>query len=191
MKYLKYFLLFLLLLLIIFFGRGLLTPSVSYESEITVDKDIKETWAVMADESRMPEWIEGFVKSELVSGTPYTVGAVSNFYINQGGQETIMKGTVKSAKVNDHFTMLYSMGFMDMEYGMNLEEKGDQTVIKSISTTKGNGLFAKSILSFMGKGMKAQEDKNLASLKNVIQTNTKDYFPEAIIQTSDGVIIEN
>jgi hypothetical protein len=56
-------------LVIIFIGRVLLTPSVSYENEILVDKSVKESWAVMSDELTMPKWIKGFQRSELVSGT--------------------------------------------------------------------------------------------------------------------------
>ena len=59
MKYLKYFIVFIALLLLFFIGRGLLTPSISYNSEITVEKSIEESWAVMNDESKITEWLKG------------------------------------------------------------------------------------------------------------------------------------
>ena len=44
--------------------------------------------------------------------------------------------------------------------------------------------MSKSILSFMTKSMKAQEEENLKNLKNVIDNNTKNYFPAPIIEST-------
>ena len=81
MKILKWVLGIILLLIIIFFLLGVFTPSVSYSSEITVDKSVTESWSVMQDESKLDQWITGYVKSEQLSGTPGTVGAVSNIHV--------------------------------------------------------------------------------------------------------------
>ena len=66
MKFLKYLLIIIVLLAIIFFGKGFLTPAVSYESEVIVNKPVKEAWSVMSDESRVSEWLKGITKMELV-----------------------------------------------------------------------------------------------------------------------------
>jgi len=63
-----------------------------------------------------------------------------------------------------------------MDYEMLLSESAGKTTIKSKSTTRGNGLFAKSLISFMPSSMKAQEDKNMNTLKKLINENTKQYF---------------
>jgi len=177
MKYLKYLLYLLIILALIFFGKGLLTPSISYESEITVNKSAKEAWAVMQDEVNLPKWIQGFKKIELISGTPNTVGAVSKVYIEEAGQESIMEETITALTPNQKMAMTFTMDFMDMDYEMLFTEKDGKTNILTKSTTKGNGLFAKSIVSFMPGAMKAQEDANLVNLKKLIEENTKDYFP--------------
>ena len=41
MKYLKYLLIIVTLLVVLFFGKGFLTPAVSYECEVMVNKPIK------------------------------------------------------------------------------------------------------------------------------------------------------
>ena len=172
------------MLTLLFVGKGLLTPSVSYESQITVNKPANECWAVMSDEANLPKWIKGFKRTELVSGTANTVGAVSNIYVEERGEEMVMEETITAIKPYEKMAMTFTMDFMDMDYEMLFEEQGDQTTITTKSTTVGNGMLAKSIISFMPSAMKTQEDENLNSLKKLIEDNTKDYFPETVVDTS-------
>ncbi|MFD2564617.1 SRPBCC family protein [Aquimarina rubra] len=183
MKYLKYLLFLIIVLALIFFGKGMLTPSVSYESEIVVNKPANEAWAVMSDESNLPKWIEGYKRTELVSGTANTVGAISNVYVEDNGQEMMMEETITALKPNEHMAMTFTMDFMDMDYEILFKENDGKTNISSKSTTMGNGIFSKSLISFMKGFMKEQEDKNLSNLKRVIEENTKNYFPEPEIET--------
>ena len=186
MKVLKYVLAFIGILLLFFFGKGLLTPSVYYECEIEVNKSAKEAWAVMSDEEYLPQWIEGFQKAELVSGKENTVGAVSNVYIDQDGQKSVMKETISNIKLHELMAMDFTTDFMNMEYQMTFVENAGKTTIKTTSKTIGNGLLAKSMISFMPSAMQAQEEKNLGSLKKLIDNNTKDYFPEPTINLEES-----
>ncbi len=169
MKYLKYLVGILILLPLIFFLRGLVTPSVSYDSSLTIDRPVSEVWSVMQDEATLPDWIEGYQRSEHVSGVRGEVGGVSHVYVEQGGQESMMKETITELIPNQKMAMLFSMDFMDMDYEMILEDQGSQTLITSRSVTRGNGLFAKSMVSWMKGGMKKQEDKNMAKLKSLVE----------------------
>jgi len=179
MKILKYLLGLILLLVLIFFGRGLLTPSISYSTEITVDKNAEEAWAVMSDDSILPEWIAGFKKMELVSGEKNTVGAVSNIYIEEGATKMVMQETIKEYDPLKRIAMEFTMDFMNIDYSMDYAEKDGKTTLKSSTVTKGNNLFARSMLSFMQGGMKKNEDLNMGNLKRIINENTKNYFQEA------------
>ncbi|MCP4971367.1 MAG: hypothetical protein GY932_12345 [Arcobacter sp.] len=66
MKYLKYLLYLVIVLVIVFFAKGFLTPSISYENEVTVNKSAKEAWAVMSDEENLSKWIKGIKKIDLL-----------------------------------------------------------------------------------------------------------------------------
>jgi len=186
MKFLKYLLILILLLVIVFFAKGFLTPSIQYDSTVTVNKSAKEAWAVMSDEANLPKWIEGFKRSELTSGHANTVGAKSNIYVDQGGQEMVMEETVTAIKENEHLGMTFTMDMMNMDYDMHFEEKDGKTTITSKSKTTGNGLVNKSMVSFMSGMMKSQEDKNLKSLKKLVDENTKDYFSSPTIGVTRG-----
>ncbi|AXT58381.1 SRPBCC family protein [Aquimarina sp. AD1] len=178
MKYLKYLLYLIIVLTLVFFGIGFFTPSVSYENEITVNKPASESWEVMSDVANLPKWIKGFKRTELVSGTPNTVGAVSNVYVDNSGEEMVMEETITAMKLHEHMAMTFTMDFMDIDYEMFFKEAGGKTIITSKSNIKGNSMWAKSLLSFMPSSMKTQEDENLENLKKLIEENSKNYFSE-------------
>jgi len=92
-------------------------------------------------------------------------------YIEEQGEEMIMKETVTAVKENEHLAMTFTMDFMDMDYDIYFKEQNGKTVITSKSTTTGNGVIAKSMISFMKGSMAAQEDENLMNLKNLIEGN--------------------
>ncbi len=188
MKYLKYLLTALVLLALTFVSIGVFKPAVSYDCEVMVNKPAKEAWAVMSDETRMSEWIKGYKRIELIKGEKNTVGAVSNVYVEENGQEMVMQETITKFQPNEAIGMQFSMdGFMDMNYEMSMEEVDGNTKIKTTSTTTGNGFFAKSMVALMGGSMKAQEDENLGNLKKVIEANTKNYFLEAQLEAVEEV----
>ncbi len=185
MKILKILIAVLALLIIGFFALGFITPSVEYSSTIIVDKPIEEAWAIMADETRVTEWLEDVKRMEPVSGTPNTVGAVSNIYVDNNGEEMMMQETITKYEVPSTIAMTFTMDFMDMDYEMTLKEKDGKVEITSHSKTIGNGAVAKSIVAMMPSAMKAQEDTNMNNLKKVINENTKNYFPEAALQSPE------
>lgn len=113
---------------------------------------------------------------EHISGTPGTVGAVSNVYFDNDGQSMSIKETITDIVPNKSISMLYESDFMNMEYQLNLTSIDGKTKINSITTAKGNGIISKSIMALMGSSLKEQEDTNLSNLKKTIEENTKNYF---------------
>lgn len=169
MKILKYTLALLLLFILFVVVRGLLTPSINYSTSITVDKSVQDVWAVLNDESSLGQWLDGYVKTEHISGTKNTVGAVSNIYmLDPKGNEMMMQETLKEIIPNKKVAMHFTMGPMIMDYDMTLETVGAQTKVTSNTVTSGTGLM-RLMTPFMKGGMKTNEDKNMASLKRVIE----------------------
>lgn len=178
MKILKYLISIVLILALIFLAIGIIVPSTTYDSQITVNKSFNEAWAVMSDESKLPLWLNGYMKSELVSGTANTVGAVSNIHFNQDGQEMIIQETITKIVPNELIAMRFNADdFMLMDYAMHFTESDGKTTIKSQTTTTGQGMMAKSMVALMKNTMITQEETNMASLKKIIEENTTNYFP--------------
>ncbi len=178
MNYLGYIIGMIVTLVIGFLALGLIKRKIAYDCEIMVDKPIEEAGYVAQDEERMSEWLEGFKKIEHVSGTPKTVGNVSNVYFAINGKEMIVKRTITGIKLFESMESLSETAFMNMEYTVKMTAIGNKTKISSSTTVKGNGIFARSMIVFMGGSLKKQEETNLVKLKNTIEANTKKYFPE-------------
>ena len=175
MKFLKYLLGALAVLIIAFLVLGLIKPSISYERDITVEKPLEESWAVIQDEEKLPEWLSGFQRIEHVSGTPGTVGAVANVYFDDNGQTMSIKETITALVPNESISMTYASDFMDMEYTMTMTAVEGQTTISTFTIAKGNGMFSRSIMALLAGSIEQQEETHLSSLKRTIEQNTKAY----------------
>ena len=75
---------------------------------------------------------------------------------------------------------------MNMDYRVDFNEKDGRTHIKSSTIAEGQGLFMKSMLSFMTGTMQTQEDENMNNLKKVIEENTTNYFPELVVESAEN-----
>lgn len=159
-----------------FFLLGLIKPSISYDSEIIVEKPVAESWAVSQDQEKLGEWLAGYIKVEPVSGTPGTVGAVSNVYFDNKGQEMVIKETIKDLVPEKSMSMLFENDFMNMDYIMSVTPVDGKTKINSSTTAVGNSWISRSMLAIMGSTLIEQENTNLAMLKKAIEQNTKNYF---------------
>ena len=181
MKYIKYVLVALVLLFLFFILLGVFKPTVNYSNEILVNKSFTECWLVSQDEEKMSEWLEGFIRMEHVSGTPGEVGAVSDVYFDNNGQEMTIRETITKIVPNESISMNFASDFMDMDYQISMEPEGDQTKISSSTSAKGNGMISKSIMALISGSLVAQEETNLANLKKTIENNTKNYSTEEVV----------
>lgn len=183
MKFLKYALGIILLLVLLFIAKGFITPTISYDSEITVDKSVEESWAVMNDESKTSQWLKDIKKIEHAGGEKGKVGAVTHYTFEDNGNESIVVETIKSIDPGKSISMDFVMeGVMTMDYKVEFMDENGKTKIKSATTTKGEGMMMRSMVSFMTGTMQAQEDENMANLQKLINENTTDYFPAPVVE---------
>ena len=85
--------------------------------------------------------------------------------------------TIKSIRPNEGISMDFVMeGVMEMDYKVDFTSKDGKTLVKSFTTTKGSGMFMRSMVAFMTGTMQAQEDENMNNLKKLIEENTTDYL---------------
>jgi carbon monoxide dehydrogenase subunit G len=177
MKYLKYILGILAILVVGFFLLGLIKPELSYECEIMVDKPLAESCAVSQDIEKMPDWLPGFQKIEHVSGSPGTVGAISDVHFITDGQEMTIRETITDIVPDESISMSFASDFMDMDYKLTMTAIDGKTKISSNTTAVGNRMVSKSLMALMGNTIKIQEETNLTNLKKTIEKNSKNYFP--------------
>lgn len=180
MKILKYSLYVVIVLVILFFATGLMSPSVGYGHEITVDKPIEEAWAVTQDESKYKLWLEGYKSMELLSGQKGAVGSTYKVIVNpgEGQQDFEMIETVTSIKEFDHVKMSFDSDVMDFEQIITFKENNGKTTITTDSKVIGKNIVSRSLFAIMEMitgSFTAQETKNIEALKRVIENNTTSY----------------
>lgn len=182
MKILKYLFYLTLGLVVIVLAVGLLKPSVSYGHKISVNKPIKEAWAVTQDESKFDQWLEGFKSIELISGEKNAVGSKYKVIVDPGeGQpEFEMIQTVASIKEFDHVTLSFDSDFMDFEQTISYSEENGLTTVETDSKVFGKNIITRAMFAIMEMftgSFHAQETKNIEALKKLIEENTTDYYP--------------
>jgi hypothetical protein len=180
MKALKYILIAIAVLIFLFFAMGLLNDSVSYGSEIVVDKPVEEAWAVGMDDSKYPLWLEGFKSIELIEGEKGVAGSKYRIIVNPGdGQPDFeMIETLQSITENESVHMTFDSEVMDFVQIMEFSEADGKTTITTKSEVMGKGIFMRSMFSFMetfGGAFSKQEAKNQEALKKLINENTTVY----------------
>ena len=182
MKILKYVLFVIVGLIVLFFAMGLIKPTVRYGHEITVNKPLKEAWAVSQDASKYDQWLEGFKSIDLISGELGTAGSKYKVVVNPGeGQPDFeMIETVVSIKEFDHVDLHFDSDMMDFDQKILFSETDGQVRVKTESTVTGKGMVMRSMFALMemfGGSFQAQEEINIEALKKVIEENETDYFP--------------
>lgn len=190
MKYIKYIVGIMVLLVLIYILIGVIKPTLDYENEIIVDKPVAEAWAVTQDEEKMSEWLTGYQKIEHISGTPGTVGAVSDMHFVENGKNTVIRETITEIVPEKSISMTFENDFMDMDYTMTIAPENGNSKINSYTTVEGNGIFAKPMTTIFAGSFKNQEQTNLSKLKSTIENNTKNYFPSVKDSTEINVLQE-
>ena len=195
MKILRYFLYVLVAivaLVAIFFVVGLLNPTVEYGHEITVNKPIKEAWAVYQDESKLGEWLEGFKSIELIEGEDGEVGSKYKVIVNPGeGEDDFeMIETIVSKEEFDHVELTFDSEMMRFDQTTTFSETDGKTTIKTDSKVSGKNLLYRSMFATMeilGGSFQGQEVKHVEALKKLIEENTTDYYPAPIVTEEEPV----
>ncbi|MFK8102127.1 MAG: hypothetical protein AB8G15_06380 [Saprospiraceae bacterium] len=191
MKILKYLLFLIGILLFLFVIIGFIKPTIHYGHEITVDKPLKEAWAVQQDDANYKEWLEGFKSIDLISGKQGEVGSKYKVVVNPGdGQPDFeMTETVVGKKDYDHITLNFDSDMMLFDQTTSFAEANGKTTIKTDSKVSGKGVAMRSIFALMeifGGSFQAQEVKNIEALKTVIEKNEKNYYPAPILTEEEG-----
>ena len=94
-KFLKYSLAVISLLVMIFFSPGIFISSFSYESKISVNKPVENSFRVFTNVFLLYEWIPGLKKVEWASGIPNQVGSKWKMTIIRDEQEYVMMEMTK------------------------------------------------------------------------------------------------
>ncbi len=178
MKILKILLGVIAVLVIGFFANGLLNPTVSYTTEVEVNKSVKESWAVFSDESLLDQWIIGYKGMEVLEGEKDQVGSKYLVKMEHDGEPFEMTETLTAIEKEKQYTMHFDSEAMGQDVDVQFSAKdANTTTIHVDATVAGKDIFMKSMFAFMKGTFQKTSDDMYGRLKTLIGENTKDYFP--------------
>ena len=185
MKILKKLLYVIIVLVVLFFAFGIFKPTINYGHEITVNKSVKEAWAVAQDNSKFHLWLEGFKSIELISGDSAQVGSKYKVVVNPGdGQPDFeMTETLVSIKEFEHISLSFDSEMMTFEQTTYHTEVDEKATVRTESQVNGKGMIMRSMFAIMhifSGAFQTQEVKNIEALKKVIEENKTDYYPAPV-----------
>ncbi len=186
MKILRYALFAIVAIVLLFFAVGLFKPSIQYGHEITVEKPVKEVWAIVQDESKYDQWLEGYQSMELIEGNQNEPGSKYKVVVDPGeGQpEFEMIQTLMAIEEFDKVHLYYDSDFMDMDQHYTFSESDGKTTFSTQADVRPKGMMMRSMFALMemfSGSFTTQETKNIEALKTVIEANTTNYYPDPVM----------
>lgn len=194
MKVLKILLGILAILVIGFFAMGLMNPTVSYSTEVEVNKTLKESWAVFSDESKLDQWILGYEGMEVLEGEKDKVGSKYLLKMEHEGEPMEMTETLLAFEKEKQYKMQFDNKVMIQDVDVQFSAKDENTTVIHVdSEVAGKGIFMKSMFAFMTGTFENVSADMYGRLKTLIEENTTDYFPappveaDASLSEEEGV----
>jgi len=93
-----------------------------FKGTLEIKKSLQLVTELFIDPTYMGEYQDGFVRKELVSGSPGEVGTISNLYYSQNGRDLELTETITSNELPHSFEASYHHIHMDNTMKCNFTE---------------------------------------------------------------------
>lgn len=147
---------------------GLFVHEVEYTATVRVDADMEDVWKLFADLDRRSEWLEGFERSEQLSGTPVAVGAKSKHYFEGGN--TYFE-TITSVERHQLITTAISTDLFTGTVTTSFEDQGDAVRLQQRTVISGATFIWRAIMPLFKPLMQRQLIDSLDRFADLIEQN--------------------
>ncbi|HNQ61665.1 MAG TPA: hypothetical protein PKJ62_04680 [Bacteroidia bacterium] len=168
-KFLKITGLVLVALAIIFFSLGLVSPNVTYTSEILINKPLAETFRKYNDPGTLKQWIPEMKSFEIVEIKPGMVGTKLKMIIENDGQTMELNEEVIAFEENKLVGLSFDAGMMHKTDMVEFVQTEDGTLIRGNYTCTGSNLFYKSLFSLFKTQFKSIDEGYLKNFKAFVE----------------------
>lgn len=136
--------------------------------EIEIDCSPEEVFYWLKDPERAKEWMTSVSETEMLSGTPNTVGSTFREIIKDQNGQTEMRGVVTGYRENELISFHLSGQYNTVDVEFRLEKRGQQTRVSQIAEVRFRS-FMRILSIFLGPAFKkqitAQSQTEFARLK--------------------------
>ena len=168
-KFLKRAGITILVIVIIFFSAGIIFPSITYESKVTVNKPVETSFAVFTSPFKLSDWVTGLKGIGLISGIPNTIGSKWKFIVEQNGKKLELVQTMKEFKLNELFVTHADNELFTDDVEVKFISKGTTTEIIATSHLSGKNIFWRSVFVCAQFYLGSNDQKMYDKLKEVIE----------------------
>ena len=140
---------------------------------IDIESSPEEVFYWIKDPERAREWMTGVSETEMLSGTPNTVGSTFREVVRDQNGETEMHGVVTGYQENESISFHLSGDYNTVDVEFRLEKIGERTrVIQNADIRWRSFMKVMSILlgQRIRKEITAQSQKEFAKLKDLCET---------------------
>lgn len=170
MKILIYVVGFILTCFLGFYIIGVVKPKISYETSITINRPVQQTWEVFSNEKLMKEWMQGFDRIEKINQEPFQTSAKYKLILKDKNQEFENNHTVISAVPNSLYEYELDNAVLKNHITISFKEPQQFTTEIVISNeVEAKNWFLKSLFVFFKSQFKTQDDQNLQALKKLVE----------------------
>ena len=144
------------------------------ETTVIINKPVKEVWEFFKDPDNLTLWLSGFQKFEHVSGVPGTVGAKAKHHFLERGKELVLDGELTEVIPEKRIIGILDSSMMLNTVTNSFTDLGnDQTEVSISSDTQFKGFLWKQIGPLMKGEFKKRQEKDLQTLKKLLENGIK------------------
>lgn len=170
MKILIYVVGFIVTCFIGFYVIGLVKPTIVYESKITINRPVQQTWAVFSNEKLLAQWMQGYDHLEKIKSEPFLTGAEYILFLKEKNQLFEIKYIVKNAIPEKKYE--YDLDNAVLQNHVNISFSEPQqftTEVIIINEVNAKNWFLRSLFVFFKSQFKSQDELNLEALKRLVE----------------------
>lgn len=153
-----------------FYVIGLVKPTVTYETKITINRSSQQVWAVFSNEELMKEWMPGFIKVDSIKGKPLSAGSEFKLHVEESGQKFEMIERVINVVPNEVYEFELENGILRNHVKIKfVETQAFTTEVTQYSEVQAQNWFMRSLFVFFKSQFKEQDETTLKALKKLVE----------------------
>lgn len=168
-KFLKGFLVTILVLVVIFFSLGIIFPSVTYQSKISVNKPAETSFGVFTNAVTLSKWIPGLKSIGWINGYQNEIGSKWKFIVTRFGKDYELIQTLNDFKKNELFISNSDNDRFSNDVEVRFISNGNSTQIIATSELRGKNIFWRAVFFCAQSVLRKQDQEMYDKLKEVIE----------------------
>ena len=145
---------------------GLFVQEVEYTATVRITASMEEVWRTYTDMDQRSQWLEGFERSEQLSGSAHAVGAKSLHYFEGGNTYA---ETITEVETHQHITTEISTDLFTGTATAAFEDQGDAVRLQQRTTMRGATFFWRAMMPLFKPLMQRQMIDSLDRLEDLIE----------------------